>query len=151
MDTSALAAFLVEAKKNTYASGSGKAASSRKASHDLSYRSGDFAYLDSYFGGVAFGGEEAVYFKDDPVWTMNYYGKTLIPNVPQGFIETLKAALMQVQPAAPYRGPAELRNGQFLYTCTSNGGLDFFHGVEAISHAGKEIYRLYFHGGLVVA
>ena len=35
---------------------------------------GPFAYLDSYFGGTDFIGQEVVYFEGQPTWAMNYYG-----------------------------------------------------------------------------
>jgi hypothetical protein len=40
-------------------------------SHDLEFREAPFAYLDSYFGGSDFIGEEVVYYHDQPVWAEN--------------------------------------------------------------------------------
>ena len=69
-----LQSFLVRAKRSTYASGIAPSGESRPGSFDLAYEEGEFRYLDSYFGGIDFIGEEAVWWKGTPVWGMNYYG-----------------------------------------------------------------------------
>lgn len=141
--------FIVKAKKNTYAAQSGKVDSSRKNSKDLAFIEGDYHYLDSYFGETDFSGEEIVYFKDRPVWSMNYYGKMLEYGIPEGFSETLREALQNVPLDMPFRGPKEYIRDKYRYTCTVEGNMDFFHGVENIYAVGKEVYRLFFHGGSI--
>lgn len=81
-----LGKFLVNAKRNTYAAQKGKVLSSRKFSKDLAFEENDYYYLDSYFGEKDFSGEEIVYFKQIPIWSMNYYGKMIKENIPEGFI-----------------------------------------------------------------
>ena len=49
-----LEAFIVEAKAASYVGGRAAGASSRAASHDVSYSSGSWRYLDSYYGGTDF-------------------------------------------------------------------------------------------------
>jgi len=63
--------FIVRAKAATYV-GNGPRVFPSTASHDLEYHEGSFAYLDSYFGGTDFIGEEVVYYNQEPVWAMNY-------------------------------------------------------------------------------
>jgi hypothetical protein len=143
--------FLLKAKKSTYAAGEGgKVASSRQASHDLAYREGEWTYLDTYLGGFAFIGEEAVWRQEKPVWGMNYYGTMTVETIPEGFSQFLKRALLHVPPEAPYRGPAAFQEGDFTYTCYWSGGLDRFRGEETISLNGQLIYRLDFHGGIII-
>lgn len=142
--------FIVEAKKNTYASGSGKISSSRNKSHDLEYLKDNFRYHDSYFGGRHFSGEEIVYDNDVPVWSMNYYGTLIKEDLPEGFIETLKEALVNVDESAPYRGPKKYTRGNYRFECTHVGDFDFFRGIESIFLNDVEVYRLYFHGGKVL-
>ncbi len=143
--------FLLKAKKNTYAAGDvGKVASSRAASHDLAYQEGEWSYLDTYLGGFAFAGEEAVWQQGKPIWAMNYYGKMTVESVPQGFPEFLKHALLHVPPEAPYRGPAEYQEGAFTYACTWQGAPAVFRGEETIALNGQVIYRLFFHGGEII-
>ncbi len=140
--------FLLRAKKSTYAAGdAGKAASSRTASHDLAYNEGDWSYLDTYLGGFAFIGEEAVWYAGKPVWGMNYYGVMTIQGMPEGFSDFLKLALRSVPPQAPYRGPEAYEEGSFAYTCRWEGTPARFKGNETITLDGQVIYTLAFHGG----
>jgi hypothetical protein len=139
--------FLLRAKQNTYASGRDPSASSRPNSHDLDYTEGDFSYIDTYLGGFHFIGEEAVWEKGIAVWGMNYYGKMLVEEIPTGFGEFLKAALMRVPQEAPYRGPEHYEEGSFEFRCGWTGTIDQFEGWEEISYHDVRIYRLVFHGG----
>ena len=107
--------FLLRAKRATYAGGDGGAvASSRQASHDLAYREGDWAYLDTYLGGYAFIGEEAVWQDGKPLWGMNYYGTMTEPEIPEGFSDFLKLSLRMLRRTrltavrSPGRAPAQL-------------------------------------------
>lgn len=150
MDHSELAIFLVEAKKNTYAAHKGKVGSSRKGSKDLAYRRGGYDYLDSYFGERDFSGQEIVYLDEKPVWSMNYYGKMLNEDVPEGFNEALREALLRIEKVEPYRGCRNYRRRELAYSCTPVGAISYFHGHETIDYKGQEIYRIYFHGGQIL-
>jgi hypothetical protein len=141
--------FLLTAKRSTYAAGGGKVAPCRPCSIDLEYREGAFRYLDSYFGGRRFSGQEIVYRDDKPVWSMNYYGFLQCANAPDGFSRALRQALLRVERQAPFRGPARFSIGAFQYACESTGELDQFRGEETIFFENLEIYRLLFHGGSV--
>lgn len=148
--------FLLRSKRNTYAASNTAAGAanivspSRTASHDLAYQEGDFTYLDTYLGGYAFAGEEAVWHCGEPLWGMNYYGTMTVPEIPEGFGDFLKKAILQVPSEAPYRGPAFFQEDRFTYACSWQGDLAFFTGSESISYDGKEIYKLVFHGGVVI-
>jgi hypothetical protein len=143
--------FLLRAKRATYASGDqGQVFSSRTASHDLAYREGELAYLDTYLGGFAFIGEEAVWQGEKPLWGMNYYGTMTVAEIPSGFSDFLKLALRNAPEEAPYRGPANLIEGSFGYLCQWEGSMEMFRGQEQITLDGQEIYRLYFHGGKII-
>src|SRR5512134_830399 len=76
-DIDKLNTFIVRAKAATYIGDGEKATPCRLGSHDLRFADGEWAYLDSYFGGTDFIGEEVVYFAEKPVWAMNYYGRIL--------------------------------------------------------------------------
>jgi hypothetical protein len=71
--------FLVRAKAATYIGSGRESVSCRSGSNDLEFHEGAFHYLDSYFGGSDFIGEEVIYFEGKPVWAMNYYGRILAP------------------------------------------------------------------------
>lgn len=147
MDNTTFIDFLVRAKRDTYASGRAPDSSSRPSSHDLSYAEGDLKYIDTYLGGFHFIGEEAVWQGSTPLWGMNYYGKMLAGEFPEGFSEFLKAALLRVPREAPFRGPAEFHAGNFDYTCKWEGELKRFVGEEEIFYNGERVYWLAFHGG----
>ena len=147
--TPELIAFILEAKRQTYAGGGAHASSSRPSSVDLPYRRGDYFYLDSYLGGFEFIGEEAVWRGDQPLWGMNYHGYMLISNVPEGFGEFLKRALLEAPPETPYRGPEVYQEGDFDYRCEWEGDPKLFEGRETILLQGEPIYELIFHGGVI--
>ncbi len=147
MDTNTFLEFLIHAKHATYASGRAPDSTCRPSSHDLTYNEGELSYIDTYLGGFHFIGEEAVWSEKTPVWGMNYYGKMLTGEIPEGFSEFLKAVLMRVPREAPFRGPAEFRAGNFDYGCKWNGELNRFSGEEEIFYNGERVYWLAFHGG----
>jgi len=142
--------FLIKAKVNTYAAGSVEPVPpSRPGSKDLHYTEGNYQYIDTYLGEIDFIGEEAVWQNGCAIWAMNYYGVMLVKEIPAGFIDCLLAALRQVPPEAPYRGPAGLEHGPFSYHCVWEGELGRFRGHEWIDASGETIYELDFHGGEV--
>ena len=147
--TKELKEFLVEAKKSTYAGDGQTVDPSRLGSKDLPYRKGDFYYLDSYLGSINFIGEEAVWFKESPIWGMNYYGEMLVENIPDGFSKCLKGALLNVPLENPYRGSKSYQSNVYNYRCSWEGDIGSFFGEEIIYLEDKLIYKLRFHGGLI--
>jgi len=138
--------FIVEAKKNTYANfGAGKVAPSRLASTDLAYESGDFKYLDTYVGNSHFSGSEVVWYKEVPVWSMNYVGHLLSGQLGN----FLTDVLAQINPGMPYRGPAFYRDGKYTYVNLVTGDFDWLQGVEKIYYKDELIYELSYHGGMI--
>lgn len=138
--------FLLEAKRATYAGHMVSDLSSRPGSIDLEYRKGDFYYLDSYLGNIEFSGEEAVWFRGEAVWSMNYWGRTFGDPFSGDF---LKSALSKGSPEYPYRGPAEYAEFPYSYRMQVDGDFFRFNGYEEISHDGRPVYDLYFHGGRI--
>lgn len=98
MNLAALDSFIVEAKAATYVGGGRTAPACRTGSHDVAYRRGPWRYLDSYFGGTDFAGQEVVWLSDEPVWAMNYFGRivehSLIDGERAGIV--IKAALSKM-------------------------------------------------------
>lgn len=145
----ALKEFLVRAKRNTYAGNGVLSAPSRPNSKDLHYEEGDLLYIDSYFGSMDFIGEEMVCENNVPVWGMNYYGKMLIPDIPEGFSRCLKSALKAIPVEYPFRGPAVFEHEEFTYKCFWQGSLSDFIGNEEIYLDETCIYKLSFRGGYI--
>lgn len=139
--------FLCEAKRATYA-GKGKeeGISSRVKAHDLRYVSGKYTYLDSYFGGEKFTGEETVWEDDNPIWAMNYSGRVLDEHFSGDF---LKESLLLVSYEKPFRGPDLYHKGDFTYHCSVVGGFEWFQGNEEIYYTDCKVYECYFHGGMI--
>ena len=99
-------------------------------------------------------GEEVVYSTDNiPIWGMNYYGVTLDESLSEEAVDkALRPALMQVgldKNIIPVRGPKEYINGEYKYTFSVNGDLDYFDGTETIFKNDDKVYVLKCHGGLI--
>ncbi len=143
----ALIGFLLRAKRSTYAAKSGAVEPSRPLSHDAAYREGDYYYLDTYLGGPYFSGEEAVWIKGVPVWSMNYTGRVM----GEGFSgDFLKEALMHVPREYPYRGPLCYQQGNHTYHNLIQGDFEWYSGVEDIFFESRKVYECMFHGGKLV-
>ena len=154
IDKKNLAQFLVKAKMVTYASGSQEymVTSALAGSHQLEYIEGNKLYRDIYFGGMHFIGMETVFWNEQPVWGMSYYGGTLPDSDEKhiaGMPPFLKAALRDVPLDAPYRGPKSFRKGDYLYENQIHGDIISFHGTEIIRVQNQDIYCLWYSGGLV--
>ncbi|HEY8396089.1 MAG TPA: DUF5680 domain-containing protein [Bacilli bacterium] len=136
--------FLVKAKKNTYAGKGPETTPSRPKSHDLIYAEGDYMYYDTYLGGKRFSGEEALWMKSEPVWSMNYSGRVLDESFNGDF---LKEALLNVPFEKPFRGPEIFSRGDYTYKSEITGDFEWFQGYEMILYKEKKIYECHFHGG----
>ncbi len=144
--TESMIAFLCKAKKECYAGEGNKVDSSRPESLDYRYSEGEYTYLDSYFGGEKFIGEEVLYLSESPVWSMNYCGQ----NIGEGFSGNfLKEALNQVPEEYPFRGPLVYKSGDYSYHCIVNGDVEWFQGYEEMFLLNRKVYECYFHGGLI--
>ena len=148
------AAFLILAKKATYAS-QGDDASVTPAlagSRQLEFRDRDLFYRDVYFGTVFFAGQETVYVKGRAQWTMVYSGGVKdgvdadeIPNI----YMFLREALRAVSTDMPFRGPCRYSDGEFTYHNNHSGDMGRFHGTERISRMEHEVYALDYSGGFL--
>jgi hypothetical protein len=144
-----LRAFIIEAKRQTYAAGVEGEVGPRAGTKDIRFVSGPWSYLDSYYGGIDFLGQEAVWFGGRPVWGMNYYGRTDVALSGTDLPRFLKAALLAMPAQAPYRGPERYVEGDYEYRCSWRGSLADFAGREEILYRGLRAYALEFHGGTI--
>jgi hypothetical protein len=151
MDLDKLQKFIVTAKSATYVGDGSPAQPCRPGSHDLSFEQGTFRYLDSYFGGTDFIGEEVVYKEGTPVWAMNYYGYILQPDQISG-AETgamIKASLSRMYAEGRFLGGWDHKQRDLAYHDRSEGDLTHFTGREWIEKNGEMVYELRYHGGLI--
>lgn len=142
--------FLLKAKRQTYAAGdeAKEVTALLPGSKQLEYREGPLLYRDVYFGGDYFAGQETVYYKDKPIWTMTYAGGITDDAVETGPIYGfLQQALKHITPARPYRGPNSFNQEEYAYQDESLGDLENFWGEETISYQGQIVYHLHYSGG----
>jgi Domain of unknown function (DUF5680) len=151
VDLDELVTFIVRAKAATYVGNGEHADPCRSGSHDLHFSDGDWAYLDSYFGGTDFIGEEVVYFEGKPIWAMNYYGRILrddlITAAQAG--QMIKASLSEMYREGRFLGGFEHQENGLTYVDTSEGNAEAFHGHEFIRRVQEISYELVYHGGLI--
>lgn len=154
MDTRQLNDIVVAAKAATYVGGGVKAEASRPGSHDLAWSEGHWRYLDSYFGGTDFIGQEVVWFKEEPVWAMTYYGYIALPDLIDGqragaTIKAALSAMYAMYAEGRFLGGYQWAGAHGTYIDRSTGDVSHFHGREVILVEGREAYALDYFGGLV--
>lgn len=151
-----LPAFLVEAKRRTYAGlddDATVAAPIVPGSKQLEYRDHDLLYRDIYFGMTYFVGQEVVSNGQKAIWSMSYAGGT--SSDLKGRTEVLavysflRKALLGVSTAHPFRGPTRHEEGEFRYDNASDGDLAAFHGSEQVLVRGRQVYALRYSGGIL--
>jgi hypothetical protein len=149
----ALHKFIVRAKAATYVGSGSPSPSSRPASHDLEFQETPFTYLDSYFGGTDFIGEEVVYYHDQPIWAMNYYGRILDPARITGEEagKAIKESLSRMYKEGRFLGGFETVTSYGVYHDNNQGDFTAFIGREWITQEERTVYELYYHGGLIQA
>jgi hypothetical protein len=147
-----LNSFIVRAKSTTYVGSGEHAPACRPGSHDLKFSDGDWSYLDSYFGGRDFIGEEVVYYQGKPVWAMNYYGHILQPELimPAQAGQVIKDSLSRLYTEGRFLGGFQFPHEEFTYIDTNEGDATSFRGREFISRGGETVYELFYHGGLIL-
>lgn len=141
--------FLMEAKRNTYASDSPVVLYQQFLENTkvLEYKKGDLTYKDIYLGSERFSGMEIVERKGIPIWSMVYSGGVFSHTDNREVYMFLKEALRNVPTEFPARGPSEFRNGQFAYENEYLGSIEYFGGEESITWNDVEVYRLSYNGG----
>jgi hypothetical protein len=150
-DPAELQAFIVRAKAATYVGGGAKTASCRPGSHDLEFVEADWSYLDSYFGGADFIGQEVVWRAGSPVWAMNYYGAILLPELISSAQAgaMIKASLSRLYNEGRFLGGFQHSQDGLTYIDTNQGDFSHFSGREWIEREGLSAYELVYHGGLI--
>jgi hypothetical protein len=156
MDHDALAAFLIKAKRRTYAGLDDDATIATPlltGSKQLEHREGPYAYRDIYFGMGFFVGQETVSKDDRVIWSMCYSGgarsEVTARDALLSLYKFLRQALLACDVSAPYRGPATFVGDEMTYRNDVDGTIASFHGVEQISRDGAVLYELRYGGGLL--
>ena len=152
MDTKQLSKFLVKAKINTYASnGEGEEKVFPDGSKELEFEEKEFKYKDRYFGYSHFIGEEIVWKNEKVVWGMNYYGEIISEIIPAKQIyQFLREALKKATEDKPFRGPVNFKENDLKYINEIRGTIKKFEGCEIIFYREELIYKLNYHGGIII-
>jgi hypothetical protein len=151
-----LSAFLVEAKRRTYAGLDDNATVSAQifpGSKQLEYRERDLSYRDIYFGMAYFVGQEVVQAGERVIWSMSYAGG-VSPGVTErseflAIYAFLRKSLLSVRADKPFRGPRLFEDGELRYANVPEGDISEFHGEKQIYRAGARVYRLRYSGGII--
>lgn len=145
--------FIVAAKAAAYVGGGIFLKSSRTSSHDVGFQRGHWSYLDSYFGGTDFIGQETVWQEEQAVWAMNYYGRILRVDLIDANVagQVIKQALGEMYLQGRFLGGFNWRRAAHSYEDQNTGDVDSFSGTERIIISQVEVYRLDYHGGLIKA
>jgi hypothetical protein len=146
--------FLIQAKKETYAAQGDDATVTPllEGSRQLEYRAGDYLYRDIYYGMAYFVGQETVYYKNIPLWSMAYSGgvdKQYGIDKVREIYAFLRQAMREVSYENPYRGPLEFKVDDFEYFDFNKGAIEEFSGHEKIVLKGKQVYYLNYSGGYI--
>lgn len=152
-DLAELNDFIVIAKAETYVGDGQRLPSCRSGSHDIGYASGRWRYLDSYFGGTDFAGQELVWHDDEPVWAMNYFGRIVEHDLIDGHRAgmVIKSALLRLYlDEKRFLGGYEFEHAFGRYVDDSRGDCAHFIGHEAIMVNERKAYELDYRGGLIV-
>lgn len=151
MNKKELERFLIEARTKTYAGDGGKVKPTFKDSTQLEFEKGDFLYRDVYYvGNGIFAGLETVYFKEKPVFSMSYFGN--FKGMSEEEVDKiLRKALTENREKARLWYDVNWKEGKYKYECSADmkGGIDEIGGSESISKNDKQIYYLYYAGGII--
>lgn len=148
--------FLYDANANGYASSNNKfLPPQRPGFSEIEYQKGDWLFHDSYTGHYFAPGQEVVYYKNKPVWTMAYSGgmskqyqddELFTKNT----IVFLKKALLKMDPRLPFRGPKEFQYADWKYLSKVKGNTEDFIGNEKIYYQNELVFEQNFIGGIII-
>lgn len=155
IDFEELKKFLLKANENGYAGDGNEVKAQRPGFNEIEYKDGDYLFHDSYAGHYFAPGQEVVYYKKKPIWTMAYSGGMGFKfhgdeELTKKTFTFLKKALLKMDPEKPFRGPELYKEGDFEYQSQVMGDVMDFAGSELINYKGDEVFSQNFIGGIVV-
>lgn len=151
MDKNELQNFLIAARENTYAGAKGKVEPLLQGSTQLEYGQGDYLYRDIYnMGNKIFIGLETIYFKDNPVWSMSYFGN-FQKMTEEEVDDLLRGALIEHKEKARLWYQVEWQKDDYRYVCIPRGdaNIEEMSGIEEIFNGEEKLYYFYYWGGLL--
>jgi hypothetical protein len=152
LSLAALKAFLVEAKRRTFAGEVRRSTPLRPPySRNYEYDSDGFRYEDQYFGEHVDVGQEIVWFKGFPIWGMGYRGGMMpeFMSIRGPAFAFLREALRNPDPELPLRGPHSYAGDTFVYTNAVDGDITAFTGDERVTRGNDLVCFRKYVGGLI--
>lgn len=155
IDLKKLEDFLFTANKNGYAANETRILPQRPGFKELEYREGEWYFRDSYAGWYMAPGQEVVYFKDEPVWTMAYTGGMKKEWHKDEYftsetLKFLKEALLAMDKSTPFRGPSSFKRDEWCYLTKVKGDTTDFTGNEKIYNNSNLVFEQNYIGGLII-
>ena len=143
--------FLLTANKSGYADENAVVTDGVDGGHEITYSLGRYSFVDYWYGGNPFSGQESIAVDGKAVWAMQYRGGVPAdaPVSHEEAFSFLKKALSQCSPEEPLRGPVTFIEGEWHYTNTWNHDLTEFTGHEEILYKGQVAHVTDYMGGLV--
>lgn len=141
-----LSKFIWQAKKSIYAiNGDVYIADSMR---HFSFRDGFYLFEDRKVGEQYYSGQEVIYEKSVPIWTMAYSGGIISSSVSAETIYAfLKESLLEEENPNVLRGPSFYQKENYFYLNEFAGEIGRFHGREYIRLDGQMVYELHYSGG----
>jgi hypothetical protein len=150
MDKGKLETFLFNARAKTYAGSAGKVMALLPGTTQLEFTEDEWLYRDVYYNGKdGFIGMEAIFYQNEAVWSMSYYGHYY--GITEEEIDKyLKPSLLANVETRGRKKIYEQYDGH-RYICEPDfdRGIDEIAGLETIERAGKMIYHLFYAGSLL--
>ena len=138
--------FRLEANKVTSIEKKNKVPSTRFDSGDHEYTNGPYTYHDTYVGGSCFAGQEAIWYKGEIKYVMNYMARIIDHRFRGDF---LLKVLIAANRDMPFRGPKEFEADGYKYVSEVQGDISWFQGHEEVFYDGDiKVYECYFSGCL---
>lgn len=150
-DKAKLVQFLTKARTKTYAGNKGKVRPVFSGSHQLEHKEGKWLYRDVYYSGNGiFMGLEAVYYGQNPIWSMSYYGNFKKMTEKEAD-SVLRQALLDKWQETRLWKKVEWKKGDYKYVCNQDfkGSIKELAGMEEIFKKGKQVYSFFYAGGIV--
>ena len=147
-----LSKFIHKADAATYAGGGQHEKNPERTGFDeLIYSEGDFSYRDSYTGSSQSRGMTVVRYKGETVWASMYGGGIVSgkENIDKQIICFLKKCMMAKKDFESFRGPHNLKEGDWEYKYTQEGNIEEFSGYEEIHYQGELVFFHRVIGGMV--
>lgn len=142
--------FIQKAKKDTFASKTAKPTKTKDNGLEYTYEEKPLLYKDKYFGYFTDTGQETVWYKETPIWSMSYRGGMLShKDLSKRCFSFLKQCLQKFPKDFPVRGPKNYKEGDFRYENIWEGDINNFFGEEKIFWEEEQVYFRNYLGGII--